>query len=492
MKVLEIDGVHEKKTMLVPPFWDPPILAQYGGIREYLGSYGTRLMTPAEARSVGSVITKQRVDGTVEELETILVTITSYRDWMCPQSIEIMLSRAVHPERVRVAVVDQLNIHDSDMGDADTSCDQPLISCSDKPQQAFCLHRDHIDVMQIDAREATGPILGRHLANRMYRGESFVLQSDAHVQFATGWDVDVIDQWRSTKNEMAVLTSYVSGVQGKIDEETGEPLVNTRPILCEEIWEDEGLEKHLQHDEQPDYAPDIKGSPQLEPFWAAGFSFARGHFVVNVPYDLHAPFVFQGEEISIGVRGFTYGYDYYAPERNILFHYYDRPPNPYEKQVTAEKENKPPKFWNANNYDEDIEAMAILRLNKIIHSISPSWIDTLENKMSSDAPHLFWDEEKYGIGTVRSPEKFYQTFGIDVQNQTMEMNLCMFVASPDMHNLFVKGLRENGMGIDYDRLDGFRYKNQYPKKYWWWYNGDNPSEEGEGLVEEVEEPEEEE
>jgi hypothetical protein len=45
--------------------------------------------------------------------------------------------------------------------------------------------------------------------------------------------------------------------------------------------------------------------PTIEPFWAAGFSFGRGHFVVNVPYDQHLPWIFQGEEISIGLRGFS-------------------------------------------------------------------------------------------------------------------------------------------------------------------------------------------
>ena len=34
--------------------------------------------------------------------------------------------------------------------------------------------------------------------------------------------------------------------------------------------------------------------------WAAGYSFSRGHFVVNVPYDPYQPMIFQGEEMSIG------------------------------------------------------------------------------------------------------------------------------------------------------------------------------------------------
>ena len=102
---------------------------------------------------------------------------------------------------------------------------------------------------------------------------------------------------------MAVLTGYVSKVQGRVDEETGERLSETRPLMCESDLSGEGLDRHLEHQEQPDYKPDIEGSPQLEPNWGAGFSFARGHFVVNIPYDLHLPHVFMGEEISIGIRG---------------------------------------------------------------------------------------------------------------------------------------------------------------------------------------------
>ena len=52
----------------------------------------------------------------------------------------------------------------------------------------------------------------------------------------------------------------------------------------------------------------------LQPYWAAGMSFSRGHFLHRVPYDGRLPMVFMGEEISIGIRGWTKGYDLYAYE----------------------------------------------------------------------------------------------------------------------------------------------------------------------------------
>ena len=224
---------------------------------------------------------------------------------------------------------------------------------------------------------------------------------------------------------------------------------------------EEGQHSHyLRHDEQPEGAPSITGSPQLHPFWSAGFSFSRGHFVVNVPYDFYQPLIFQGEEMSIGVRGFTIGYDFYvsalqcvtlctmfiihlsqlsslfplatqAPEKDVCFHHYDR------KDV--------PKFFAHNRVFAGAGIRSMTRMLAIVHmnpGIDPSMWD-----------HT--DEEKYGIGGVesRSPEHFYEIFGIDVKNKSTEGHLCSFVVTGDMHKMFTPFLRADGMGIDYSKID---------------------------------------
>jgi hypothetical protein len=51
--------------------------------------------------------------------------------------------------------------------------------------------------------------------------------------------------------------------------------------------------RYLRHGAQPEEEPQIHGMPQLEPYWAAGFSFSRGHFKMRVPYDAYQPMVFQ-------------------------------------------------------------------------------------------------------------------------------------------------------------------------------------------------------
>jgi hypothetical protein len=146
----------------------------------------------------------------------------------------------------------------------------------------------------MEASLSIGPVFARHIGHRMYRGEYYSTQSDAHVTFTRGWDVDILDQMEATHNDMAVLTTYLSDIQGSIGK-NGESLRHTRPIMCNTVYEGGPQGMHLRHGSQPERMSDIHGSPQLEPWWAAGYSFSRGHFVVNVPYDPYQPMIFQGE-----------------------------------------------------------------------------------------------------------------------------------------------------------------------------------------------------
>ena len=51
-----------------------------------------------------------------------------------------------------------------------------------------------------------------------------------------------------------------------------------------------------------------------------------------MPYDHYLPFVFQGEEILQTIRGFSFGYDFYAPLRNVAYHIYGIKKRPEKQQ----------------------------------------------------------------------------------------------------------------------------------------------------------------
>lgn len=269
----EISGSSDNSDglMRVPKFWDPlpfwnivnerqrrqnsggaatsssGVSFNGTGVRRYLGNYGSRLMTPKEAKSIGS-----RIPSSVDEtlLDTIFVAISSYRDWQCSRTVESIFKRATHPERIRVGIVDQIR------NDVDAPCSiPPLGSCDEFPEQITCQYRHQIDYLTVDAGLSVGPVFARHLGHRLYRGEYFAIQSDAHVDYVLGWDVDIIDQWRSAKNEMAILSAYLSGIEGHMNITTGERTSSSRPIMCMSDFEGGEGGRHLRHGQQPEGVP---------------------------------------------------------------------------------------------------------------------------------------------------------------------------------------------------------------------------------------------
>lgn len=88
--------------------------------------------------------------------------------------------------------------------------------------------------------------------------------------------------------------------------------------------------------------------------------------------------------------------------------------------------------------------------------------------MNPEVPETEWDHKDidiYGLGGVRTPEKFYKTFGIDVVAKTTEGHLCNFVDTNNgrMHRLFSPNLRADGMGIDYSKIT-YEFKDPFPDR----------------------------
>ena len=178
-------------------------------IREYLGNFGQTLVTPEQAAMVGSY-TRSNPDfhnspqdnannnnnNNDEWLETIYASVASYRDLECAGTVTDLYERAAYPERIRVAIVEQR----LDAGE-DTKCTTPPVPCTVNATQALCRYRHLMDYFEMDARWGVGPVFARHLAHRHYRGEYYAMQIDSHVRFVQHWDTDIIQQWKSARNE---------------------------------------------------------------------------------------------------------------------------------------------------------------------------------------------------------------------------------------------------------------------------------------------------
>lgn len=155
--------------------------------------------------------------------------------------------------------------------------------------------------------------------------------------------------------------------------------------------------------------------------------------------------VFQGEEIFQGLRGFTYGYDYYTPETSVAFHMYAIKEN-------KEKRKKISLFWENQNLYPGSAVEGMKRLNGIIGMGDPEDVDK----------YYKGQEEFYGLGKARPRDKFFQLYGIHTDTKMVEDHLCTFVGKPMMEK-FKPHLRANGMGIDFTEFD-FEWKDPKPKE----------------------------
>lgn len=155
--------------------------------------------------------------------------------------------------------------------------------------------------------------------------------------------------------------------------------------------------------------------------------------------------VASGEDISIGLRRFTHGFDFYAPSTNVAFH---TTSSSYDGTNIKDMQTK---IWDKNS-NKSIIKNSLMRLLGMINM----------NLNIDDAMWSHREENKYGLGNVRTASKFFQYFGMHVQVKRIEQKLCYFVQSGQMHNLFSQSLRRNGMGIDYDRIH-FRFHEKAVK-----------------------------
>jgi len=136
-------------TMALPRFWSPPV-------------HGNTIMSHEMAMKIGTCtnpdnkLNFQRGDSCPLDQRTIFVAIASYRDWQCRYTVESIFQRAKYPRRVRVTVVDQIV-------DGDFNCVDPIVSCTQDPNQGLCQYRNQVDVYRVDAPLAVGPVSCHHI-----------------------------------------------------------------------------------------------------------------------------------------------------------------------------------------------------------------------------------------------------------------------------------------------------------------------------------------
>ena len=293
-------------------------------------------------------------------LETIFVSIASYRDPECRWTVRDLFKKAVHTERIWVGICWQFQSPEDDW------LFQPIT----RPGQVRCIG--------YDARDSLGPCWAKSEAQKLWQAESYLLSIDSHMRFAVAWDVSMIEMLKKCPSPKPILTTYPAPYRPP-DKRS----VCTPHIVAWEFQTDTGLLRLVGQNRHMD-------RPKRGAFLAGGFNFCSSSFIEEVPYDPHL--YFYGEELSMSVRAWTWGWDVYSPHRCLIHHYY-APSN------APKHWRDHPQWWRLNQRSLD----RVKRLLGItVHPQNPAFL-----------------ESRFGLGEKRSIEDFEDFAGISFSSRVV-------------------------------------------------------------------------
>lgn len=319
----------------------------------------------------------------MEDNKKIFIQIASYRDPELNNTLKDCIEKSENPDNLVFSICWQ-HSKDDEWDNLDLYKDDPRFK-----------------IIDVDYRESKGACWARNTLQQQYGGEQYTLQLDSHHRFIENWDTELInmlEDLRSKGHEKPLITSYISSYNPENDPDGR---VKVPWLMNFDRFIPEGAVFFL-----PATIPgwDKMTKPIPARFYSAHFAFSLGSFVVEVPHDPN--YYFHGEEISIAVRAYTWGYDLFHPHKIIAWHEYTR------KGRTKQWDDD--KKWHLKNTDSHLRNRKLFEMDGLQKDI---------------------DFGIYDFGSVRTLEDYERYAGISfkkraVQKYTVDNN---FAPNPPLY-----------------------------------------------------------
>ena len=224
----------------------------------------------------------------------IFVAIASYADPELPRTLTDCLAMARWPDDLRFGICWQ---------------DDPDHPIDLEPFRADPRFR----FLDRTVTESQGGPWARNLAQSLWRGEPYTLQVDSHMKFEPDWDARLIEMLEGLPAPKPIITMnaplfhYDEAGQLQRKFAMGVPTTKVSSWNAEGGW-------------APwfDFGKPNQQRPGRTRFVNGNFAFSRGQWNVEVPQD--PDHYYWGEEFSITVRSYTWGYDLFLPSEVVAWH----------------------------------------------------------------------------------------------------------------------------------------------------------------------------
>lgn len=344
---------------------------------------------------------------------SIFLSIASYRDEMCNTTLYNAFAKAKYPDQLFVGLVQQ-NCHENCQSGVLENITTVQVPPDPDCYQLFCQSSDlgktrchQVRLLDIDEAESLGPYAARYLASKLWHGESWYMQIDAHMTFAQDWDALCLAMLHDAPSSKPVISHYPLYHTVDLEAKKGKP--SSR--LCGPVFANTDLESQIIRLEGSGiYDPKYLKIPPFAPFAAAGFLIAHSSMLKEVPFDPFLPWIFMGEEIIMSSRLWTSGYDIFSPTTSVVGHWYVR--------------RHKPKFWESVHraFTFGVHTpLQMMILDRIKYQLGypESALDMLPDRSIVTAV------DSYSMGIKRSLKRFLKIVGLDmVTKQVTQTEWC--------------------------------------------------------------------
>ena len=338
--------------------------------------------------------------------DSIFLSLATYRDENCPNTLSWAYGNATYPDRLFVGLVQQNCYRDCKSGiqkngrtieiPPDDDCHQ--VFCDSHPERC-----SQIRVMKLQEVESLGPYGARFISSKLYDGEQWFMQLDAHMTFLENWDDITLKSLHLAPSNKPIIAHYPPGHTMDLSKHWA-----WRPAgrLCGPVFSRpdgdmirlEGLKKWDK----------IKiPIPRFAPFVGAGFLIGTALLLKEVPFDPFLPWIFMGEEIIMSSRFWTSGYDIFSPAQAVVGHIYVR--------------QYKPKFWETMNRffnkvsHSELEDFVLLRIKHQLQYPEAARDLLLDVSVLANL-------NRYTMGDVRTIQDYMKYAGIDVMRKEIVKN----------------------------------------------------------------------